>query len=70
MTGDLPTPLLPENHEKAIAEIPRDPEVIATFKQLVGAGPLPAVIKSSMSAVQIVRRGNSGPRHDKKGVSP
>jgi len=42
MTGDLPTPLLPENHQKAIAEIPRDPEVIATFKQLVGAGPLPA----------------------------
>jgi tripartite-type tricarboxylate transporter receptor subunit TctC len=42
MTGDAPTPLLPENHEKAIAEIPRDPEVIATFKQLVGAGPLPA----------------------------
>ena len=42
MTGDLPTPLLPENHQKAIAEIPREPEVIATFKQLVGAGPLPS----------------------------
>ena len=42
MTGDLPTPLLPENHEKAIAEIPREPEVIETFKKLVGAGPLPA----------------------------
>jgi tripartite-type tricarboxylate transporter receptor subunit TctC len=42
MTGDPPTPLLPEKHVKAIAEIPRDPEVIATFKQLVGAGPLPA----------------------------
>ena len=42
LTGDLPTPLLPENHEKAIAEIPREPEVIETFKKLVGAGPLPA----------------------------
>lgn len=42
MTGDAPTPLLPENHQKAIAEIPRDREVIETFKQLVGAGPLPA----------------------------
>ncbi len=42
MTGDAPTPLLPENHEKAIAEIPREPEVIDTFKKLVGAGPLPA----------------------------
>jgi hypothetical protein len=42
MTGDLPTPLLPENHGKAIAEIPREPEVIEIFKKLVGAGPLPA----------------------------
>jgi tripartite-type tricarboxylate transporter receptor subunit TctC len=42
MTGDPPTPLLPENHAKAIAEIPREPEVINTFKKLVGAGPLPA----------------------------
>jgi tripartite-type tricarboxylate transporter receptor subunit TctC len=41
MTGDPPTPLMPENHEKAIAEIPREREVIDTFKQLVGAGPLP-----------------------------
>jgi tripartite-type tricarboxylate transporter receptor subunit TctC len=41
LTGDEPTPLLPEYHEKAIAEIPRDPEVIAVFKKLVGAGPLP-----------------------------
>jgi hypothetical protein len=41
MTGDAPTPLLPENHQKAIAEIPREAEVIDTFKKLVGAGPLP-----------------------------
>jgi len=41
LTGDEPSPLLPENHEKAIAEIPREPEVIAVFKKLVGAGPLP-----------------------------
>jgi tripartite-type tricarboxylate transporter receptor subunit TctC len=41
MTGDDPTPLLPENHEKVIAEIPRDREVIEVFKKLVGAGPLP-----------------------------
>lgn len=42
MTGDDPTPLLPENHEKAIKAIPREPEVIELFKKLVGAGPLPA----------------------------
>lgn len=41
LTGDEPTPMLPENHEKAIAEIPRDREVIEVFKVLVGAGPLP-----------------------------
>lgn len=41
MTGDEPTPLLPEAHEKAVREIPREPEVIEVFKKLVGAGPLP-----------------------------
>lgn len=42
LTGDEPTPLLPEAHEKAVKEIPREPEVIELFKKLVGAGPLPA----------------------------
>jgi len=41
-TADDPTPLLPEDHEKAIKEIPRDREVIEIFKQLIGAGPLPS----------------------------
>ena len=41
LTGETPTPLLPEDHEKAIREIPRDPEVIGLYKKLVGAGPLP-----------------------------
>ncbi|HEU4345004.1 MAG TPA: hypothetical protein VFU31_25925 [Candidatus Binatia bacterium] len=41
LTADDPTPLLPENHEKAIREIPRDAEAIEVFKKLVGAGPLP-----------------------------
>jgi tripartite-type tricarboxylate transporter receptor subunit TctC len=41
LTGDEPTPLLPEAHEKAVREIPREPEVIEVFKKLVGAGPLP-----------------------------
>jgi tripartite-type tricarboxylate transporter receptor subunit TctC len=41
-TADDPTPLLPEDHEKAIQEIPRDREVIEIFKQLIGAGPLPS----------------------------
>ncbi|MBI4524032.1 MAG: hypothetical protein HY695_09505 [Deltaproteobacteria bacterium] len=41
LTGDDPTPLLPEDHERAIREIPRDPEVIDLFKNLAGSGPLP-----------------------------
>ena len=41
LTGDAPTPLLPEDHEKAIREIPREPEVAELYKKLVGAGPLP-----------------------------
>jgi tripartite-type tricarboxylate transporter receptor subunit TctC len=41
LVGDEPTPLLPENHEKAIREIPRDPEAIGLYKKLVGAEPLP-----------------------------
>jgi tripartite-type tricarboxylate transporter receptor subunit TctC len=42
LTADDPTPLLPENHERAIREIPRDREAIELFKKLVGADPLPA----------------------------
>ncbi len=41
LTADDPTPLLPENHEQAIREVPRDPEIIEIFKKLVGAGSLP-----------------------------
>jgi tripartite-type tricarboxylate transporter receptor subunit TctC len=41
LTGDEPTPLLPEAHEKAVREIPREREVVEIFKKLVGAGPLP-----------------------------
>jgi tripartite-type tricarboxylate transporter receptor subunit TctC len=41
-TTDDATPLMPEDHEKAIREVPRDPAVVEIFKQLVGAGPLPS----------------------------
>jgi tripartite-type tricarboxylate transporter receptor subunit TctC len=42
IVGDDPTPLLPEDHEKVIREVPRDPEVIELFKKIAGAEPLPA----------------------------
>jgi tripartite-type tricarboxylate transporter receptor subunit TctC len=42
LTRDDPTPLLPQNHEQVIREIPRDAEAIEIFNQLVGGGPMPA----------------------------
>ena len=42
LTGDDPSPLLPEDHERAIREIPRDHDVIELFKKLVGPGPMPS----------------------------
>ena len=36
LTSDDPSPLLPENHEKAIREVPRDPEAIELFKIIAG----------------------------------
>jgi tripartite-type tricarboxylate transporter receptor subunit TctC len=42
LTGDVPTPLMPETMEKYIREIPRSPEIIALFHKIAGAGSLPA----------------------------
>jgi hypothetical protein len=33
---------MPELHDKAVREIPREREVVEVFKKLVGAGPLPS----------------------------
>jgi hypothetical protein len=41
LTGDDPTPLTPEVNEKAVRDIPREPEIIALFKKLAGPDPLP-----------------------------
>jgi tripartite-type tricarboxylate transporter receptor subunit TctC len=41
-TGDEATPLMPDEMEKALKELPRDPETVALFKKLNAAGPLPA----------------------------
>jgi tripartite-type tricarboxylate transporter receptor subunit TctC len=42
LTGDEPTPLLPEELEKVIRELPRNPEVVELFKIFVGGGALPS----------------------------
>lgn len=41
MSGEEASPLLPDAHEKAIRELPRDPEVIEFYKVLAGTQPLP-----------------------------
>jgi hypothetical protein len=41
LAGEDAAPLVPEAHEKVIQEIPRDPEIAAIFKQIIGAGLLP-----------------------------
>lgn len=41
LTGDDPTPLMPEALEKAIREMPRDPDVVELFNKLAGPEPLP-----------------------------
>ena len=41
-TGDDATPLMPDDMEKALKELPRDAETVALFKKLNAAGPLPA----------------------------
>ena len=43
VVGEDPTPLLPEENERAIRELPRDAETIELFKKFAGAGALPAL---------------------------
>jgi tripartite-type tricarboxylate transporter receptor subunit TctC len=41
LVGDEPTPLTPEEMDKAIRELPRDREIVELFKKIAGGGPLP-----------------------------
>lgn len=41
MTADEATPILGNEMTKILAELPRDPEVVALFKRIAGAEPLP-----------------------------
>jgi hypothetical protein len=41
LVGEEPTPLTPEELEKAIRELPRDREVVDLFSKLSSADPLP-----------------------------
>jgi tripartite-type tricarboxylate transporter receptor subunit TctC len=41
LVGDDPSPLFPDENQRAIRELPRDAETVGIFKQLAGPGPLP-----------------------------
>jgi tripartite-type tricarboxylate transporter receptor subunit TctC len=41
LVSDDPSPLYPEENQKAIRELPRDPETIGLFNKLAGPGPVP-----------------------------
>ncbi len=41
LVGDDPSPLFPEENQRAIRELPRDPETVGLFHKLAGPGPLP-----------------------------
>ena len=41
LVGEDPTPLMPEELQKVIQEVPRDPEVIALFNKIAGGERLP-----------------------------
>jgi hypothetical protein len=40
-TGDEATPLMPEEMNKAVKELPREAEIVELFKKISGGGPLP-----------------------------
>ena len=41
LAGFDASPLTPEEMERAIKEIPREPEIVDLFKKLADSGPLP-----------------------------
>jgi tripartite-type tricarboxylate transporter receptor subunit TctC len=42
LLGVDPTPLMPEDQQKLVAQLPRDTEVIRVFKTIAGIDPLPS----------------------------
>ena len=41
LVGEEASPLMPEELQKVIQEVPRDPEVVALFNQIASGEPLP-----------------------------
>jgi tripartite-type tricarboxylate transporter receptor subunit TctC len=75
MTGDAPTPLLPENHEKAIAEIPATPRSLRRSRNSWErarclSDDKKVQIVQAVQNDQVDRRSERCRSHGKKGVSP
>jgi hypothetical protein len=41
LVGEEPTPVMPAEMEKLVKDLPRDSEIVALFKKINEAGPLP-----------------------------
>jgi hypothetical protein len=41
LVGEEPTPVMPDEMERLIKELPRDPEIVDLFKKINAAEPLP-----------------------------
>src|SRR5262245_57142825 len=42
LVGEEPTPVMPEDMERLVKELPRDPEIVELFKKINAAEPLPS----------------------------
>ena len=56
LSGFDASPLMPEEWNKAIRELPRDRDVVELFKKLSGADPLPAAVKQKNKDLLSVAR--------------
>ena len=41
LVGEAPTPVMPEDMERLVKDLARDPEIVALFKKINDAGPVP-----------------------------
>ena len=41
LVGEEPTPVMPEEMERLVKDLPRDPEIVELFKKINAADPLP-----------------------------
>jgi len=50
-TGDLPTPLMPQEMERIVTELPRDAETVELFKKAQCRRPAPRAVTSKRRTI-------------------